>query len=215
MRNDNEDQRSRRTRRQLSYALIKLILERGWEAVGVSELCARANIARSTFYLHFSNKEELLEDGFNSLRDTIRGMASKHVLRETGKFGFVEGVADHIFENRKLFLALMGGNGGGVVREKFRKILSGMLSEELKERGESEEAVAHFLSGGFISLAVFVMIRKKGNARDLSERFHALAGQVVGVTWRPVAEPGVNMASRSSSHRGIFPSLHHRIPMPE
>ena len=182
MRNDNEDQRSRRTREVLSYALIELILKHGWEAVGVRELCARANIARSTFYLHFSNKEELLEDGFNSLRDTIRGAASKHALRETGRFGFVEGAANHIFENRKLFLALMGGNGGGVVREKFRNLLSGMLSEELKERGKSEEAVAHFLSGGFISLAVFVMTQKKENARDFSERFHAFAGKVVGVT---------------------------------
>ena len=181
MKNANEDQRLLRTRGVLGSALIELILEQGWEAVGVRELCARADIARSTFYLHFSNKEELLEDGFNSLRDTIRSMASKHALRETGRFGFVEGVADHIFANRKLFLALMGGNGGGVVREKFRKLLSGMLSEELKERGESEEAVAHFLSGGFISLAVFVMTRKKENARDFSERFHAFADQVVGV----------------------------------
>jgi AcrR family transcriptional regulator len=182
MRNADEDQRPRRTRGHLSNALIELILEHGWEAVGVRELCARANIARSTFYLHFRNKEELLEDGFNSLRDTIRDVASKHALRETGSFGFVEGVADHIFENRKLFLALMGGNGGGVVHEKFRKLLSGMLSEELKKCGKSDEAVAHFLSGGFISLAVFVMMRKKESARDFSGRFHAFANKVVGVT---------------------------------
>jgi AcrR family transcriptional regulator len=182
MRNADEDQRPRRTRRHLSNALIELILERGWEAVGVRELCARANIARSTFYLHFSNKEELLEDGFNSLHGTVREAASKHASRKTGKFGFVEGIADHIFENRKLFLALMGGNGGGVVREKFRKLLSTLLLEELEELGESDEAVAQFLSGGFISLAVFVMTRKKESARDFTERFHAFAGKVVGVT---------------------------------
>ena len=179
MSNDNEDRRSRRTRRHLSNSLIELILEHGWEAVGVRELCTRAKIARSTFYLHYSNKEELLEDGFNGLRGTIREAASKHSLRQTGKFAFVEGVADHIFENRKLFLALMGGNGGGVVREKFRKLLSTMLAEELKECGDSDEATAHFLSGGFISLAVFVMTRKKESAPDFSERFHIFAGKIV------------------------------------
>jgi len=182
MRNENEDQRLRRTRSHLSNALIELILERGWEAVGVSELCAHAGIARSTFYLHFSNKEELLEDGFNSLRSAIREVAAKNTLRETGRFGFVEGVADHIFENRKLFLALMGGNGGGVVREKFRKLLSTMLAEELSECGKKDEAVAHFLSGGFVSLAVFAMTRKKENSHDFSERFQTFAGKVVGVT---------------------------------
>lgn len=177
----NEDQRSRRTHRKLGNALIELILEHGWEAIGVRELCTRAGVARSTFYLHFSNKEELLEDGFSGLRGAIREVASKHTLRETGRFGFAEGVADHIFENRKLFLALMGGNGGGVVREKFRKLLSIMLSEELKECGKSDEAIAHFLSGGFISLAVFIMTQKKESARRFSERFHAFAGQVIGV----------------------------------
>jgi AcrR family transcriptional regulator len=182
MKNGSEDQRARRTRGMLSNALIELILKQGWEAIGVRELCARAGIARSTFYLHFSNKEELLEDEFNGLRGTIRQAASKHALRQTGKFGFVEGIAGHIFENRKLFLALMGGNGGGVVREKFRKLLSTLLLEELKELGENNEAVAHFLSGGFISLAVFVMMRKKESAHDFSERFHAFAGKVVGVT---------------------------------
>lgn len=180
MRSENEDQRSRRTRGMLSNALIELILERGWEATGVRELCARARIARSTFYLHYSNKEELLEDGFSGLRGAIRQVASKHTLRETGRFGFVGGVADHIFENRKLFLALMGGNGGGVVREKFRKLLSTMLAEELRECGEKDEAVAHFLSGGFVALAVFAMTQKNGNPRDFSERFQAFAAEVVG-----------------------------------
>jgi AcrR family transcriptional regulator len=182
MKNDNEDKRSRRTRGHLSSALIELILERGWEAVGVRELCARAGIARSTFYLHFSNKEELLEDGFNSLRGAIREVASKNTLRETGRFGFVEGVADHIFKNRKLFLALMGGNGGGVVREKFRKLLSTMLAEELNECGKKDEAVAHFLSGGFVSLAVFDMTRKKGNPHDFSVRLQAFADNTLSVS---------------------------------
>ena len=69
-----------------------------------------------------------------------------------------------------------------MVREKFSKLLSTLLLEELKELGESDEAVARFLSGGFISLAVFAMMRKKESARDFSERFHAFAGKVVGVT---------------------------------
>lgn len=175
----SEDRRARRTRTQLSGALIELILERGWEAIGVRELCARADVARSTFYLHFRNKEELLEDGFCALRETIREAASSRTLRDTGRFGFVEGVADHIFENRTMFLALVGGNGGGIVREKFRLLLSGMVAEELREFGRDEEPLAHFLSGGFVSLAVFIMTRSAAGAREFSERFHAYAGQIV------------------------------------
>jgi AcrR family transcriptional regulator len=175
----SEDRRARRTRALLSGALIELILERGWEAIGVRELCARADVARSTFYLHFRNKEELLEDGFNALRETIREVASTRTLRDTGRFGFVEGVANHIFENRTMFLALVGGNGGGIVREKFRLLLSNMVGEELREFGRDEDALAHFLSGGFVSLAVFVMTRSVAGAREFSERFHVYAGEIV------------------------------------
>ena len=154
-------------------------MERGWKAIGVRELCARAEVARSTFYLHFHNKEELLEDGLNALRNTIRQFAPKHALRETGQFGFVEGVADHIFENRKMFLALIGGNGSSVVREKFRAMLSAMVNEEMKECGKADEAIAHFLSGGFLSLAAFSMSRNSGGARDFSARFHGFAKEIV------------------------------------
>ena len=170
-----EDRRTARTKAQLSGALIDLLMERGWEAIGVRELCARANVARSTFYLHFRNKEELLEDGFQALRGTVRGVAPKQALKETGRFGFVNGVGAHIFDNRRLFLAMVGGNGGGVVREKFRQLLSDMILEELKAAGIADANKAHFLSGGFVSLATLMMMRDGKGAAAFCSAFQAMA----------------------------------------
>ena len=65
------DRRVLRTRRQLRTALINLILERGWDAVSVSDVCARADVGRSTFYAHFADKEELLFSGFEELHATL------------------------------------------------------------------------------------------------------------------------------------------------
>jgi AcrR family transcriptional regulator len=174
---EKDDARSRKTRAALSNSLIELLLERGWEAIGVRELCVRAGVARSTFYLHYRNKEELLEDGFNGLRDMVRQSAPKRTLRDTGRFGFAEGVAAHIFENRKMFLAIAGGNGGGVVRERFRSLISGMAAEELQEAGAPNADAAHFLSGGFVSLAVHIMTGSSAGKDGFLSRFHALAGR--------------------------------------
>jgi AcrR family transcriptional regulator len=65
------DRRVQRTRDALRTALMALMVERGWDAVDVQALCDRANIGRSTFYQHYSNKEELLKQNFAGLRDAL------------------------------------------------------------------------------------------------------------------------------------------------
>lgn len=54
------DRRIQRTRESLQKALIELISERGYDAITIQDIVGRANIGRTTFYLHYSNKDELL-----------------------------------------------------------------------------------------------------------------------------------------------------------
>jgi AcrR family transcriptional regulator len=160
----NQDRRIARTHARLTAALIELLLERGWEGIGVAELCERADVARSTFYLHYANKEELLERGFAELRSTIRTVAPATSLKTSGHLGFVDAVAAHIFENRRVFMALIGSSGSGLVRERFRGLL----------------ALVAFLSGGFVALAAHVMLTNRSSAQQFAEQFHALAAGTVG-----------------------------------
>ena len=61
-----EDPRVLRTRRRLKQALLELIAEVGYEGITVDLLASRADVARSTFYAHYSAKEDLLFDGFGA-----------------------------------------------------------------------------------------------------------------------------------------------------
>lgn len=54
------DRRIRRTRDALHLALIELMMERGYERITVSDIIARADIGRSTFYTHYRDKDDLL-----------------------------------------------------------------------------------------------------------------------------------------------------------
>src|SRR5512139_3251865 len=65
------DRRVLRTRATLREALVRLILERGWDDISVQDVCDRANVGRSTFYSHFADKEELLLAGFDDLRKAL------------------------------------------------------------------------------------------------------------------------------------------------
>jgi AcrR family transcriptional regulator len=54
------DRRVQRTRELLQQALIELISERGYDAITIQDIVDRANVGRTTFYLHYSSKDDLL-----------------------------------------------------------------------------------------------------------------------------------------------------------
>lgn len=57
-----ENQRIRLTKRLLKEALIDLLETESLQDVSVSELCKAAGINRTTFYNHYGNPAEVLED---------------------------------------------------------------------------------------------------------------------------------------------------------
>lgn len=54
------DQRVRRTRERLGSAFIELLHERSIEDITIQDVLNRASVGRSTFYLHFRDKNDLL-----------------------------------------------------------------------------------------------------------------------------------------------------------
>ena len=53
------DRRVERTRHLLQKSLIELIGERGYDAITIQDIADRANLGRTTFYLHYNSKDEL------------------------------------------------------------------------------------------------------------------------------------------------------------
>jgi AcrR family transcriptional regulator len=53
------DRRVQRTRELLQKALIELISEHGYDAITIQDIVERANVGRTTFYLHYSSKDDL------------------------------------------------------------------------------------------------------------------------------------------------------------
>jgi AcrR family transcriptional regulator len=61
------DRRVKRTRELLQRSLIELISERDYDSITVQNIVDRANLARTTFYMHYTSKEDL----FLSCHETI------------------------------------------------------------------------------------------------------------------------------------------------
>lgn len=55
------------TAKKMNDALIALLETKEYEYITIKEICHIANVNRSTFYLHFSNMNDLLEETIKSL----------------------------------------------------------------------------------------------------------------------------------------------------
>jgi AcrR family transcriptional regulator len=72
-------ERSVDTRRRLVRAAARLWSERGYDETTVEEICAAAGVGRTTYYLYFESKEQLLLELTHA---TARGVASDVAERE-------------------------------------------------------------------------------------------------------------------------------------
>jgi len=80
-----QDRRVRRTRRALREAMLDLMEEKGYDQVTVEELTDRADIGRTTFYLHYSAKQDLLLEQFGELLDQLVVQLSQIPLSAWGQ----------------------------------------------------------------------------------------------------------------------------------
>lgn len=129
------DRRSQRTRDALRDALLELMTELGWDGVSVQNLCERANVGRSTFYLHYTSKDELLQDGFRTLQLHLQTMSDRE-RPEAGAntawrgFVFSRGLIEHAYDNRTLFRSLIGRRSGLPVQQRFREMVLRLIDQE-------------------------------------------------------------------------------------
>jgi AcrR family transcriptional regulator len=101
------DERTRRTRERLGSAFVALIHEKPIEDVTVQNVLDRASVGRSTFYLHFRDKNDLLLSQLEIFLETMSTALS--VRREvSNRVVPVAEMFEHIENQRELYRILAG-----------------------------------------------------------------------------------------------------------
>jgi len=180
---NSDDRRVQRTRRALREALVALILERGWDAVSVQDICDRADIGRSTFYTHFADKEELLIGGLDDLRKGLRALSP--IEAGARPLGFVRGVIEHADEQGRLFRAVIGKRSGHHIQHRFRQMLIDLIHEDLSAlapSGPHLDATARYVAGALMETLIWWLdTRNAFRAADVEKLFTQLTTPVLGV----------------------------------
>jgi AcrR family transcriptional regulator len=174
------DRRARRTRLALHQTLMRLIVERGYEAITVADIAEGANVGRSTFYAHFTDKDALLRSAAANLRVIVLQQhaveGSRSDVPEARVLGFSHFMTHHLYEQRRLFHALMKGKAGAIVLEVIGKVLREIVRDELKKLGlpvqgqPSREVTTQFIVGSYESVVTSWLER---GAKEKPEAIHA------------------------------------------
>jgi AcrR family transcriptional regulator len=157
------DRRVARTRALLQQAHISLILKKGYEAITVDDICDAANVGRSTFYAHYTSKDDLRRSGLEHLRRLLverqkEALARAGDIRERS-LGFSLTMFEHARDHLDLYRALVGGRGGAIALGTIRQILSDLVRNELAAAATKKSAdaiprelVVQYVVGAFMAV---------------------------------------------------------------
>lgn len=134
MRQTKTDRRSLRTRQLLSHALIDLIRVKRYDTITVQEVTDRANVGRSTFYAHFTDKDDLLADGVHQL---IAGLDATARAVPAGRQPWLYptlALFDHVGTQPDMYQILARGRGLTLFVNALHGELTAVFAERLAAR---------------------------------------------------------------------------------
>ena len=100
------DARVRRTRDALGDALVVLMQEKPFDTITVQDVLDRAHVSRSTFYLHYNDKDDLLMSDAEEFFEAISMALSAHGDRSNRVFPVQEFFA-HLSDVQPFYKALV------------------------------------------------------------------------------------------------------------
>lgn len=137
MAKQNTDRRIIRTKRMIRDALSELIEEKGFEGITVTDLTSKADINRGTFYLHYRDKYDLLEQSEDEIiqefQEIAKAFDSMDVLNhnvQNDPLPFAVKMFEYLKENAAFMKAILGSKGDPTFQIKFKDFMRKNLFEE-------------------------------------------------------------------------------------
>ena len=113
------DLRVFRTHKMIKEAFFELMDTIGFDKITVQNLTQKAMISRTTFYLHYKDKYDLLDQIENEILDGLKNIATNvpfdemvtKGLSHEKPFSLLLRIYEYIKENQQFFKLIMGKNG--------------------------------------------------------------------------------------------------------
>jgi AcrR family transcriptional regulator len=132
-----KDLRIIKTQKELFNALERLMKNKSFEDIKVSDICVEALINRSTFYDHYEDKYELLVDFINSKKEQFTEELKTNTNHLNTKAYYMEMIKlllIHIEDQKELYYSILKHNRNSIVMD----ILIDVVTKDVENRIEND-----------------------------------------------------------------------------
>lgn len=145
------DRRVSRTRERLQQALTVLSSDHSYDAIGVEDICRQAGVARSTFYKHYIDKDDLK---CASIATIFRAHDGTTTPANGACLGFSLPLLKHVAECRRQYLGMDGTTGGALpaVRQTVMAELRSLVRVFPAISASEREFAVQYLTGAFMTV---------------------------------------------------------------
>jgi AcrR family transcriptional regulator len=178
-----ESRRIRYTKMVLRESLMELMKTKPISAISVKEICATADISRSSFYTYFADQYDLLGKTEEETLAFINNNLNKYAYYKNDKLGalrMVEEILQYVVDNNKSIYVLFSENGDinfqkNLFSSMYQKNIMKSLTDKLPDE-QTKQYYFLFIVTGTIGL-IYHWIK---NGMDKS--IHELAKMIINIT---------------------------------
>ncbi len=176
------DRRVRKTRMQLRIGLTQLMQQKPIKDITVRELAELVDINRCTFYLHYRDIFDMVEQVENEVFTEFDALLSAHPPREVNKnpLPMLLDLFTYLSQNASLYAAFLGKNGDiGFDNRLMGLIRKHLLELWLTEWKLEEDRFAYFFS--YIASGCIGLIREwfRSGMRETPEEMAQLTKSMI------------------------------------
>lgn len=129
------DRRVRKTKEVLKLSLLSLLKEKSFQQISITELVHCADCTRGTFYAHYEQKEDLLDEMIKEKFEEMTEAYRKPYLGMTVvDFNELAGSSivlfDHFIENQSFYTTMLDPRTNYSFREKLTKRMDQLFRQE-------------------------------------------------------------------------------------
>lgn len=145
------DRRIIRTRRMIRDALTELMEEKGFEGITVSDLTAKADINRGTFYLHYHDKFDLLQQSedeivkdLEKIVEPIERLSPDEAWiyhQQNEPFPFLLKLFEYMLENSSFMRVMLGPKGDPSFQVKLKELIKKNLLKNLEKKLKKDDMI--------------------------------------------------------------------------
>ena len=152
------DLRVQRTHKLILDALIEITIQKGFAAVTVRDITRHAGINRATFYRHYQDKFDLLDQYSQAVYDLLDTPETEALTTMEGNSpqvpsGLVR-MLEHLRANARFYRVMLGKNGDPGFAERIRKYVEKRLRRSLPDALLDETPLVDFCLSYLSSAAV-------------------------------------------------------------